>query len=272
MRRAEEQRAAAEAAAADLQASPSLLPTETPPPKEIVEIIITSDLPGSKPCCIKFLFDRPLRLVRDSWIALQRKHGIPLPLEQDDDAVLTWRRKRVYMFSTLLNLGIRPKGDGTVVVEGGTGYSRDGLAEARTRVHMEAWTPALFAQMERDEELRRRREAGELSDDDDEDGAGAGDGEHGGGAAGGDGDGGRGEAEEAVKLRVILKPRDLEPVKLLVRPETTVDTLVTAFRTQRDVPEGADVGLWFDGMRMEEDATMEDADIDDMDTIEVHIK
>ena len=176
------------------------------------------------------------------------------------------------MFSTLLNLGIRPKGDGTVVVEGSSGtYNRDGLAEARTRVHMEAWTPELFAQMERDEEIRRKRDAGELDDDDDydyesergenrdtQDGGKAGQGEGGG---------------DQVKLRIILKPKDLEPVKLMVRPETTVETLLTAFRTQRDVGgEGAEVALWFDGMRLEEDTTMEEAEIDDMDTIEVHIK
>lgn len=178
------------------------------------------------------------------------------------------------MFSTLLNLGIRPKGDGTVVVDGTASgaYNREGLAEARTRVHMEAWTPELFAQMERDEELRRKREAGELDDDYDDDDDELDTRENKDtrdGAETGQGEGG----EEQVKLRIILKPKDLEPVKLLVRPETTVETLLTAFRTQRDVGgDGAEVALWFDGMRLDEDTTMEDAEIDDMDTIEVHIK
>ncbi len=144
----------------------------------------------------------------------------------------------------------------------------DGFNESRTRVHMQAWTPALFAQMERDEEeeARRRRH-----DDDSDDEVGVT-----GTQATDPGEDVDDEQEESaaaeVMVRVILKSRDLEPVKLKVRPETTTETLVAAFRAQRDVPDGVDVGLRFDGMQLAMGATMADADIDDMDTIEVHVK
>lgn len=235
-----------------------------------------------------------MRIVRDNWTASQYRHSINLRgpglLERDEDVVLTWRKQKVYMYSTLLSLGIRPSEDGdgsAIVVEeeegggrGGDGrhlYARDGFNEAATRVLMQAWTPAMFERMTREEELQRRRDAGEFSDDDDDGVGGGGYGGTQGTAttstmAGSDGEQQQRQQQEAAKMRVILKSRDMEPVKLKVIAETTTETLVAAFRAQRPVAEGATIGLWFDGMQLEEGATMMDADIDDMDTIEVHVK
>ena len=278
--------------------TPTLTPASQPPPTGLsspapasqtaaaaaasaaaqsIALIITSDIPDSHMCLVKFRFDRPLRVVRDSWTALQHKHGVPLRglLDRDDDVILTWRRKKVYMTSTLLSLGIRPSDDGSgaALVDD---YSRDGFNESRTRVHMQAWTPALFAQMERvEEEAARRRRSHDDDDDDDNAAAAAGSTQ---GTAAGEGENATAaaaaeeEEEEEVQLRIILKSRDKGPVKLRVRPETTTETLVAAFCAQRAVPDGADVGLWFDGMRLASGATMEDADIDDLATIEVHVR
>ena len=219
--------------------------------KDKIDILVTSVVPNTKPCCFKFLFDKQLRVARNTWLSLQHHRGILKEVEKEDDIVLTWRRKKVYTFSTLLNLGIRPQSDGRAVVDG---HSSKGLADDRTRVHMEAWTIDLFQEMEREEELRRKREAGELSDEED-----------------------TAPIEEEplapeVKIRVILKARNLDDVKLTVRPETTVETLITGFRAQRSIGSDKDVGLWFDGDRLEEHVTMDEAEIDDMDTFEVHIK
>lgn len=218
--------------------------------RETVDILITSTVPNTKPCRMKYLFDKPLRVVRNTWAAVQRRHGVELPLHNDDDVILTWRRKRVYVFSTLFNLGIRPQGDGLIQVDG---HGREGLAEGRTRIHMEAWTPELFQEMEKQEELRRRRQVGELSDESGDE-----------------------AAEEPptpeVKIRVILKAPGLEDVKLTVRPETTVETLVTGFRTQRSIGSEKDVNVVFEGERLEEHTTMEDAEIADMDLIDVHVR
>ncbi|OAQ98789.1 hypothetical protein LLEC1_05417, partial [Akanthomyces lecanii] len=82
---------------------------------QVIVLVITSDIPDTRMCLVKFRFDRPLRVVRDSWTALQHKHRVPLHrlLDRDDDVILTWRRKKVYMTSTLLSLGIRPSDDGS---------------------------------------------------------------------------------------------------------------------------------------------------------------
>ncbi|KAK2589962.1 hypothetical protein QQS21_012353 [Conoideocrella luteorostrata] len=219
--------------------------------KESINILVTSAIQDSKPLCVKFLYDKSLRVVRNTWLALQKQKEILQDVESEEEIVLTWRRKKVYASSTLLNLGIRPEGDGRAMVNGN---STKGLAENRTQIHMEAWTMDGFYAMEREEELQRKREAGELSDD----------------------EGSLSANEESlvaeVKIRIILKSRELEDVRLTVRPETTVETVITGFRTRLSVPSDKDVGIWFDGDRLEERVTMEDADINDMDTLEVHIK
>ncbi|KAG5973553.1 hypothetical protein E4U55_000424 [Claviceps digitariae] len=221
--------------------------------KESIHILVTSSVVDSKTCQMKVLYNRPLRMVRDTWLAMQKQKGLLVDIEDKDEIVLTWRRKKVYASSTLLHLGIRPEGNGRAVVDG---PSTRGLGDNRTHVHMEVWTKAQFEQMECEEEYQRKREAGELSDDDDGPGQTASD-----------------EAPAVeVKLRVILKARGLDDVKLTVRPETTIETLITGFRTQQPSASGKDVGIWFDGDRLEEHMTMDEVEIDDLDTLEVHIK
>ncbi|TFB05791.1 hypothetical protein CCMA1212_001941 [Trichoderma ghanense] len=211
------------------------------------DIMVQSNIPGTKTACIRYQFNRPLRLIRDSWIALQTRKGVQLPISSDNDIVLTWQQKRVYTYSTLLSLGIRPQGDGKLIADE---YSKGGLLDGRTKVALEAWTEEGFRQWESEEEMRLKREAGELSDEEPA----------------------QKPEEKRAKLRIKLVARDLEVVKLSVLPETTVETLVIGFRTQRNVASDKDVSIWFDGERLEEHQTMEDAGIDEMDTLEVHIK
>ncbi|KAK4079881.1 hypothetical protein Trihar35433_986 [Trichoderma harzianum] len=211
------------------------------------DIMVRSNIPNTKVAHIKYQFNRQLRLIRDSWIALQRRKGVQLPINSDDDIMLTWQRKKVYNYSTLLGLGIRPQGDGKIIANE---YSKGGLQDERTKVVLEAWTVESFRQWEFEEEMRIKREAGELSEEEPT----------------------QEQEDKRTKLRIKLVAKDMEVVKLGVLQETTVETLIIGFRTQRSIGSDKDVGIWFDGERLEEHQTMEDAGIDDMDTLEVHIK
>lgn len=222
-----------------------------PQRKAAVEIVLTSSIPGTRSSGAKVPFDKPLRIVRNSWVALQHKYGCPLPPGLNpEDIVLTWRRKKVYMSSSLQSLHIRPLPDGRVGAAGSS--SSDGFNESRTRVHMEVWAPEDFQQWEQEEEARRRRLEDGEADDEDEPATQV--------------------EEEQSKLRLILKSRDLEPFKVAVHAETTVAELVLAFRKARNVDDATDVAVYFDGDRLEDETTVQDADIDDMDVLEVHIK
>ncbi|KAF4976280.1 hypothetical protein FZEAL_7031 [Fusarium zealandicum] len=238
IRRAEEQRAREQA----LRQSNS----DEPRKKEIVDILIVSEIPGARILKLKCYFDKRLGDVRSAWIAHQRKHNVAIPGDQSAEVILTWRRKRVYMTNTLLTLGIRPQGDGRAVADS---QGLGGFSENRTKVHMEAWTLDRFQEMERDQEMRRKRDAGDISDEESEP-----------------------LPEPEVKWQILLKARDHEPVGLTVRPSTTVDTLITGFQSRRKVEGGKQVSLWWDGMRLEEHKTLQDAEIEDRDTIEVHFQ
>lgn len=230
--------------------------------RDKVEILVTSAAPGAKPCYMKVLYDKPLRIVRDCWIARQREKGLRLAPDQEQGWVLTWRRQKVYSSSTLLHLGMRPQGDGRILVDGRP--DAHGLTDGRTRVHLEAWTPDLFRQMERQEEQRRRAAPARPGHETDTSIAPA-----------DDHDGGRDSqepAEPTAKLRIILKSRHLDDVKLTVRPETTVETVITGFRSQRQLGPQHQLALFFDGDRLDEHLTMADAGIVDLDTLDLHLK
>ncbi|EXU94785.1 SUMO-like Rad60 family protein [Metarhizium robertsii] len=192
---------------------------------ETIDILVTSIVPDTKPCCFKFLFKKQLRLARNTWLALQKAKGALLDIEKEDDIVLTWRRKR-HQWS-------RKRSD----------KSLHGSVDV-----------GLVPRMEREEQLKRKRETGELPD--------------------------RGDSapvgEELpapeVKIRVILKAHNRADVKLTVRPGTTVKTLITGFRTQQSIGSDTNVEVWFDGGKLDEHVTMNEADIDDMDMFEVHVK
>lgn len=213
-----------------------------------VDILISSPIPGCKPCQIKYFFDRPLVLVRNAWI--QRQEGVP-DMPATEELILTWRCGKVYNNSSLLDLGIRPFGQYGVFAEGGS----SGLDE--TKVHLQIWTSRLLEDHLAEEQRRRKRAAGDVSDDDGDDG---------------DEVQVHEPVEERHKFKVNLKARDYEEMGLTVLLETTVETLMTAFRSQRAIPPEKEISLRFDGDQLEEHVTMEEAGVDEMDTIEVHIK
>jgi hypothetical protein len=213
-----------------------------------VTILVTSNIEGTRDCGIKVYIDKPLHQVRTAWVLTQRRNGVVLPVDPSE-LILTWRGVKVYNYSSLHSLGLKPYGDGAVVADGSNkrGISRDG-----TQVHMEIWTPDMFQRWEEEEDRRQKVLAGDLPDDEDTAGA--------------------EEPEPEKTLKIILRARDLEEVKLTVRPATTVETLITGFKAQRALGPDKEVTLWFDGGMMEEHVTMEEADIEEMDVIEVHIK
>ncbi|KAG5663991.1 hypothetical protein KAF25_006576 [Fusarium avenaceum] len=210
--------------------------------KETVKITITSMIPNSSVLQVKYLFTKPLRVARDAWVKHQAKKGLSLVA---DEVVLTWRRKKIYNTSTLIGLGIRPAGSGRIEADD---QGSDGFQNNRTVVAMEAWTLDQFQEMEHNEELQRRRDAGELPEEEEV------------------------QTQDRHYFMIVLKGRDVEPLDCKVMPETTVDTLIAVFRKQRQISSEKEVSLWWDGERLEEHIEMEEAEIEDHDTIEVHIQ
>ncbi|CAH0049672.1 unnamed protein product [Clonostachys solani] len=211
-----------------------------------VKVHVSSQIDGTRDCLVIVKYDKSLKDIRKSWFQTQAKFDISLPPGFTmSDSILTWCSAPVYSHTSLRDLAIRPCGSGKVTAPSS---NRDGISPDGTVVLMRIHTPEGFRQFE--EEKRRKRETQDFSDDE--------------------------ECElpesSTETLKINLAARDLEPAELKVQPETTVDTVITTYRAIQKIPSSRQITLWFDGEMLEDYITMRDADIDNLDTIEVHIK
>ncbi|CCF38631.1 hypothetical protein CH063_09673 [Colletotrichum higginsianum] len=226
---------------------------------QTVNVLVTSDIPGTKERQFRFTLVKPLKILRNAWIDVQEGR-LGIPRADLESVFLTWRGHELYDLTTLHSLDLagtfRRSGGGSDA-DAGEGFRNDW-----TNVHMQMWTRELWEEHERQEARRRRHDIGEYSDDE-------------GPGNGGDERGGippTVEQEAEKKIKVLLKTKTDEPLKTSVRPSTTVGTIMALFRKMRGLAADAPISLMFDGDELEEDMTVEDADIGDMETIEVYIR
>jgi len=155
------------------------------------------------------------------------------------DIILTWKGKVLYDVATCANLGLKAGVDGKV--------SSEHLDE-HGRIHFEAWTNELHM-------VEQQRQAARLEHGDEEEPE------------------PEPEPEPVVeKIRVIMKARDLEPYKLIVKPTTIIGKMIAAFSEARKVLEGKEITIHFDGEILQPSSTVADADLGDMDTVEVYFR
>ncbi|GJC99653.1 hypothetical protein ColKHC_08479 [Colletotrichum higginsianum] len=175
---------------------------------QTVNVLVTSDIPGTKERQFRFTLVKPLKILRNAWIDVQEGR-LGIPRAELESVFLTWRGHELYDLTTLHSLDLagtfRRSGGGSDA-DAGEGFRND-------------WTN---------------------------------------------------EAEK--KIKVLLKTKTDEPLKTSVRPSTTVGTIMALFRKMRGLATDAPISLMFDGDELEEDMTVEDADIGDMETIEVYIR
>lgn len=253
-----------------------------------VQILISSAVEGIHPIVFKRRLNQPLTVVHSTWVEQQVVKGAPVPRAVLQDMFFTWRGDKVYQTSTLETLGIRPVGGSSGAAAAVSLYPTPRYGErdppegyyGRDKVHFEAWTQSLYEEYLRRRERERRRARGELVSDDDDDGDG-GDGE--GGNEGGEagvvaGAGGRPRHRTASKeppeklVKIILKARGMDPENVKARPSTAIATLALVFKRLKKLGPDANVELHWDGEVLDPSSTIEDAEIEDMDSIEVHIK
>lgn len=205
----------------------------------VVEIFVTSWIEGTNALMVRRKLSQKLREVRLIWCDKQSISGQPIPKAVKDSIFLTWRGKRLYDLTNCRSLGLKIDGNGHLFSDG------EGFMDGK--VHFEAWTPDLY-------DHHQRKLAAKQDHDNDDD-----------------------EPEEVVehtveKIKIIMKAKGMEPVKLQVRPTTTFHKMAIAFREQRDIPEGKDLALYFDGDKLDPDSKVEDTELAEMDNVEVHIR
>lgn len=213
-------------------AQPSTLPRDDP----IVQILITSQIPNTKPLLVHRKMSQGLRDVRLEWCKRQE-----ITKETQSSVYLTWRGRRLFDVTTCRSLGIKLESKLTL-----SDLDDDPVAGPRElRIHMEAVTddPLLLNRTGLSPDESKALPAPPSPGDD---------------------------QNEPMKL--ILRSPGLNDFKIKARSKTLVSKLISAFRDRQNIPADQDVSLLFDGDRMDPDTCLRDHDIADLDLVDVQIK
>lgn len=216
-------------------------------------VMVSCQIPGTALVKLKRRLRQNVQLIIDTWADMQRQNGIEFGAERHR-LFLTWKGNKVYNSSSLASLGIEVDDQGEVKYGQGEGwYTSRGVPA----MHLEIWTEEAYIQWEKVREHERALRYGIIDDDSDLEAL-------------------HELAPMPAKkgIKVVLKAKDLEPMKSSIKEDTTVEFMIEAFRQQRGLGEEWDVAIFFDGERLDEESLVKDADIDpdESNQFEVHIK
>lgn len=231
----------------------------TPPrlsPDPIVQILITSQIPGTEPLIVSRKISQRLKDVRLAWC--ERQHFAP---EFIPAVFLTWRGNRLFDVTTCKSLGIGVDADGDILLKG----RKDIMGEEDRQIHMEATTDEIIAGHQKTKQhITDKNEDDELDEDFPV------------------------QNEKEAQLRIILKAKGFEDFKLIVKPvctftpyyycsndclqTTLVSRIVFAFRSDKKIGSDREVFLSFDGERLTPTCKVEETELNDMDYVDVYVK
>ena len=117
----------------------------------IIDILITSEMDGTKPLMVKRRLSQRLKEVRLSWCDKQILNGAPMDPSIRNTTFLTWRYKEIFDSTTCESLGLKLDGHGKIC-SGTDGVNDEG------RVHLEAWTRDSFEAYQKKIAARRTKE------------------------------------------------------------------------------------------------------------------
>lgn len=198
----------------------------------VVNILITSFIPDTKPMIFKRKISQPFRHPRIAWV----DKNIPGPPELKASIFLTWKGKRLFDVGTCSFLGLKAGIDGHL-------SSTDNTLDEKGRLHLEAWTESLYMEYQR--KLQQEEDGEEQAPL---------------------------AVEQVEKIKLLLKARNMEPIKMKVKPTTPISKLIHYVRDNQPVPEGKEILLYFDGDKLDPDTTVADVELGDMDTVEIHYR
>ncbi|KAI0818026.1 hypothetical protein GGR55DRAFT_685466 [Xylaria sp. FL0064] len=229
-------------------------------------MIVAPSLPDAKALCCTVRTTQALQIAFDTFKERQKRQT-QYPHKIISDLVFTWRGDRVYYTTKLETLGIYPRGhDGRLRDETHSGRNGPEGYVGKDKVYFEAWTPEEYEEnQQKQERERKRREMGEWWNDDDT-------------TNGRDSNNdGAAEAEDTAqkeddRVKVIFKARNMPPRNVTLRKYSTVAHMIKAFRKLAGLGEDKHVEIRWDGEVLDLETTVEEADIGDMDSVEVHIR
>ncbi|KAI1421005.1 hypothetical protein F5Y12DRAFT_69119 [Xylaria sp. FL1777] len=271
MRKAKEARLARESSAVGdanrTSAPPGIDDDDRGTPVSVM--IAAPTLPDAKVLCCTVRTTQALQIAFDTFKERQKKQTT-YPHKVISELVFTWRGDRVYYTTKLETLGIHPRGhDGRLHDDTHSGRNGPDGYVGRDKVYFEAWTPGEYEEnQQKQERERKRREMGEWWDEGD---AANSKDNNDGQMAGAEAEANASQKEDD-RVKVIFKARDMPPRNVTLRKYSTVAHMIKAFRKLTGLGEDKHVEIRWDGEVLDLETTVEEADIADMDSVEVHIR
>ncbi len=167
----------------DRQPIPPISPI--PPREPVIEILITSQIANTKPLIVSRRLTQRLKDVRITWCQRQGFDS-----EATAAIFLTWKGKRLFDVTTCRSLGIGVDASGKVALEG----EKDVLGEENRQIHMEAMTDEI---LEAYKKARSELGPGKVESKD---------------------EGITELPKQPVGTKIILRSKDYEEFKLIVKP------------------------------------------------------
>ncbi|PVH95998.1 hypothetical protein DM02DRAFT_617505 [Periconia macrospinosa] len=237
-------RAAAKTAqVAEASATPEVEQQQTKSP--VVQLLMTSEIPDTKPLMVKVRLDTTLEKPRSAWCA--RQGFTPA---QARDIFITFKMREIYDTTLVERLDLTNMGNGCVMMKGDeTLYDEENLA----RPQVQLWTRELFNEYKKiaAEEAAAVRAAEQASYEEPEP---------------------EPEPKPVPQIHLFLRAKDKNVWKIIVKPDTVISHLMDSYKRSREVPPDQPITLMFDDERLKPMDVISDYDIEDNDTVDVYFK
>lgn len=221
----------------------------------VLDILIDTRIPNTRPLVVKRYYRDNLRPVRKTWC---EKQGFSA--EQAKHVILTWRRKRLFDVANCKSLGIELDSCGEPVIKSGT----DGYDDKGDKIVFVATTYELYTQEQKAAEDASKRNTEPDVDE-------------------------KELASKEEQIRIVLRAKDRKESRIAVRPvrtdnaridgpiltankDTTFARIANAFRRDQNLESEKELTLLFDGEELAPDVMVKDSEIEDRDYIDVRIK
>jgi hypothetical protein len=223
----------------------------------VLSVFINTKIPNTEPLLVSRKYSQNLKAIRLAWCG---KQGFTQDFT--NKVFFTYRGLRVFDVASCKSLGIELDYCGRPI------FSSSKDPELADKLVLTATTQAIVDEEKRAADAEKQREKDEA-------------------------EGIYSEPDKPIvkEIRIFLKAKGHEPYRLRVKDvgypigiaiflsntnslvqETTFEKIAGAFRKAQKIPDHEEISLKFDGDVLEPEDKMTDTDIEDMDSIEVHIK
>lgn len=169
------------------------------PAEPVIQILVSSSIPDTKPLIVCRKLTQRLKDVRLAWCERQG-----FAADFVSTVFLTWRGRRLFDVTTCKSLGIGVNSEGDILQKG----QKDIIGEEHRQIHMEAMTEKILA----DYQKAKRRN---VADEEDEEAAAE--------------EEAAAQKPKEAQVRIILKAKGFEDFKLIVKPVRYLQVITFSF-------------------------------------------